>query len=58
MKKETKFLPHGHRYLQLGEAIKAKDYYWNEETNQWMLIRYDADTSVWVEEHVIRKQYK
>jgi len=54
--KEKKFLPEGYRYLKVGEAIRPKDYFWNEDDRKWMKIRHGADTSVWVEEHVIRKQ--
>jgi len=53
--KEKKFLPEGYRYLELGEAICSKDYFWNEDIFEWVKIRYDADTSNWIKEHVIRK---
>ena len=53
--KEEKFLPEGYRYLDLGEEIKPKDYFWNEDDGKWMKILHGADTAVWVEEQVIRK---
>jgi len=55
MNKENKFLPDGYRFLNEGEQIKKDDYFWSDKNNEWVKIRYDADTANWVKEHVIRK---
>ena len=55
MNKENKFLPDGHRFLDQGEQIKKDDYFWSDKNNEWVKIRYDADTANWIKEHVIRK---
>lgn len=58
MNKENKFLPTGYRFLDQGEKIQNNDFFWNEEKHKWIKIRYDADTSNWLKEHVIRKVTK
>jgi hypothetical protein len=55
MNKENKFLPEGFRFLKIGEQIKKEDYFWNNKRNRWIKVHFDADTSNWVEEHLIRK---
>ena len=56
--KEEKFLPEGYRFLKEGEQIKKDDYFWSDENNKWLKIRYDADTANWIKEHVIRSKKK
>ena len=56
MKLESKFVPQGYRYLKLGEPIRKNDYFWHPQKNKWTKIIFDADTSSWVKEHVIRQK--
>ena len=58
MNKENKFLPEGYRFLKQGESIQINDYFWNIEKRKWIKIRYDADTSNWIKEHMIREVSK
>jgi len=58
MKKENKFLPEGYRFLNQGEKIQKDDYFWNREKHQWSRIYFDADTSNWVAEQIIRVEDK
>jgi hypothetical protein len=53
--KEVKFLPEGYRFLSIGEPIKTGDYFWNKQRQKWMKVHYPADTSNWIEKHLIRK---
>ena len=53
--KEQKFLPEGYRYLSVGEPIKKGDYFWHKDQSKWVKIYAPADTSNWVEKHLIRK---
>ena len=53
--KEEKFLPEGHRFLNVGEQIKKEDYFWNEDRSTWVEIYFESDTSNWLPEHIIRK---
>ena len=53
-KKETKFLPWGFRYLDEREAIIENDYFWSDDKQERVKIKYDAVTSNWVKEHVNR----
>lgn len=54
--KKDKFLPEGHRYLELGELIRINDWFWNDSRKKWVKVRDDADTANWVKEHLIRKE--
>ena len=55
---KAKKIPQGYRYLKLGEQIRKDDLFWNNSNWKWTKIVHDADTSTWVENHVIRKEVK
>jgi hypothetical protein len=53
---DYKFLPDGYRFLSIGEPIKKGDYFWNKDRGRWLKVFNPADTTNWIEKHLIRKE--